>query len=180
MVDAAQMEEFAERGLHLAAAARAAGVSADAIRRAEGRHGVSLRRIAPGHVLRVDHREVVQDLKPMDAVEYLLDVLEAIIAPVSADVAWEFPGTTMTPQEKRVLRVIALSRVPVNRETLYGALNGDRVAHPMEGNGKIVDVVLCRVRAKVAQFGVRIVNRHGIGWSVEVPRGFVWPWAVAA
>lgn len=173
MLSAGALQEMADRGLHPAAAARVANVSRWAVGQAELRHGLRLPRV---EILRVDHREAAQDMKALDAVEYLLDVIEAIITPLEVDLAWAWPGAHLCPQEKRLLRVLALSRLPVNRATLFGALNGDRAAPPMEGDGKIVDVILCKLRKKIAGAGVRIVNDHGVGWSVAPPAGFVWPW----
>lgn len=178
MLGADDLRAFRAEGLHLSAAARVAGVSRQSVVRAERRCGVVLTRRQPGWILRIDHREAVQDMKPMEAVEYLLDVLESIIAPVDLETAWAWPGQHMTPQEKRALRVLALARLPVSRETLFAALNADRAGAPMEGDGKIVDVVLCRVRGKVAAAGVVLVNHRGVGWTVTAPAGFVWPWDV--
>jgi hypothetical protein len=179
MLSADDLRGMAERGLCPTHAALAAGVSRAQVNRSERRHGVTLPRAMQGSaILRTDHREAVQDMKPLDAVEYLLGVIEAIIAPVDVDVVWNWPGAHLCPQEKRVLRVLALSRLPVSRETLFGALNGDRAAPPMEGDGKIVYVILRRVRRKVAPSGVKVVCHFGIGWTLDAPPGFVWPWAV--
>lgn len=176
MLSADDLQDMADRGLHFAAAARVANVSRWAVEQAEIRHGLRLPRV---EILRVDHREVVQDMKPLAAVEYLLDVIEAILPPIDADLDWAWPGIHLTPQEKRVVRVLALSRLPVSRELLFGALNGDRASLPLEGDGKIVDVLLCSLRRKLSPAGLRIVNHYGMGWTVELPEGFVWPWAVA-
>lgn len=177
-IDADMLAGFADRRLHPTAAAREAGVSRGTVARAAARHGVVLPRGT--NVMRIDHREAVQDMKPLDAVEYLLGVIETFMPPIDLDLAWNWPGERMTPQEKRLVRVLAMSHVPVPRDVLFGALQGDRVAPRIEASDKLVDVVLARVRRKVAPQGVRIVNHYGHGWTVEAPAGFVWPWEAEA
>lgn len=180
MIAAARMQDFAARGLSPTQAAREAGVARATICRAEVRSGVTLTRKACGDEWVVDHRAAVQDMKLLDAVEYLLDVIERIVIPGDAAVAWDWPGVHLAPQQKRLVYALASARAtPVSREALWHAIRSSSGAEDAPNGGKLVDVVLSRVRPVLQAAGIRVVTTFGMGWHLEVPPGFVWPWGAA-
>lgn len=78
-----------------------------------------------------------------------------------------------------MLRRLALcAGTVVSRDALMGSMCGDR--DPADWpESKLVDVHVCRLRAKVSAFGVTIRGKWGQGYVLTCPDGFVWPWAGA-
>lgn len=155
--------------------ARRAGVADIGIRRAEKRHGIRLNREREKPR---DYRAAVQDMKPLDAVEYLLEVIAQISnAPPPA---WVFPGVHLSKGERKLLFALAEARGRVlTKAALMSAYMAGREADD-EPELKLIDVMICHLRRKLAGTGIEIVTAWGVGWSISAPDGFVWPWEATA
>lgn len=134
---------------------------------------VMTRRPSP---VEIDHRAAVQDMRPLDAVDYLLDVIEAIAPPASHTAQWDFDGVHLTRSQKKILRAIAAGRgAIVTRDQVYAALVADRRECDWP-TYKSVEVQLCFMRRRLAGSPVRIETVFGQGYRIAAPVGTVWPW----
>ena len=151
------------------------GMNRSAVRRREKATGIMLPRkpIGTGR----SHRDVVQDMKPLDAVEYLLEVIESLRPTDLAD--WTFPGAHFSPSEKRILRAIvkAAPRI-LTRDGAMDAIMAHRAGDDAP-DPKLFDVFIFNIRRKLRGQPVKIVTHRGLGWTVETDPGFVWPWEAA-
>lgn len=131
----------------------------------------------------MDYREHVQDMKPLEAVDYLLDLLDFFVAAPDADIAWTWPGAHLTPAQKRVVRALAqfggLQGGAVTRDQIMSVVYGSR-NHDDWPDAKIISVHLYRLRPILAEAGIEVAGVWGMGWRITVPDGFVWPWEVRA
>lgn len=152
------------------------GVTSSCIRKWEKAIGVRLPRKPSGTGR--SHRDVVRDMKPLEAVEYLLEVIESMRRVTADD--WVFSGVHFTASERRLLRAIAEAAPRVL--TRDGAM--DALMEPRAGDdapeAKIIDVHICKIRRKLRGQPVRIVTHWGLGWTIETGPGFRWPWESAA
>lgn len=125
-------------------------------------------------IYQVDHREVVQDMRPLEAVEYLLGIIEEAIDPPDPAVAWTMPGVALSPQQKRALRVLAAGRGGVvTNDTLIKAIRAD---HATEAHTRAVTVMICKLRQALSGLPVSITNVWGQGYALSVPIDWCWPW----
>lgn len=115
-------------------------------------------------------------MKPLDAVNYLLDLLDFLLPPPVAECEWQFASGKLPPQGKRLVRLLASARgAVVSREAMFGALYGDRPdADWPEGRG--IEVVLCKVRKVVTAEGLVLKTHWGVGVALHAPKDFIWPW----
>lgn len=160
-------------GQSQAETARRFGVSHTAVLRAEQRQGVNLERVNRKKPW-ITHRDAVADMKPTDAVEYLLEVIAQLqdeIEPV-----WVWPGVHLPPKQKLILRCLAeakgavVPRAAIMRAYMRGA------AGQLAPDSKILDVQICRLRPAVAAHGIEILTAHTEGYALYAPPDFVWPW----
>lgn len=151
--------------------AREHGLRLGTVTDAERRLGVSLPRGNSERTL----RERVGDMRPLDAVEYLLDLVESF-SPALEDV-WSLsvPGCRFTKYEG--LLFLHLFRAAPRIETrarimdaLYAGRCGD------EPDEKVVDVFICKLRKKLKDTGLRIESVWGVGYRLYVPPEFKAPW----
>lgn len=111
-------------------------------------------------------RQRAEAMRPADAVNYLLGVIENVLclAEDATSAREELARFgRFTGMEARVLRAL-LDRAPnlVTREQLFLAMYFDRVGDPPVD--KIVDVYVCKIRAKLR--GARIETVWGDGWRL--------------
>lgn len=111
--------------------------------------------------------EKVEEMKPLDAVDYLLGVIEQTdsIKEPGVDECSEI-GFEFTPTEARLVR--ALKRAdgsPVSKDSLYTAMYFDRTSDDELPGPKIVDVIVCKIRKKLV--GYKIKTRRGFGYALE-------------
>ena len=108
-----------------------------------------------------DYREAVQDMKPIDAVEYLLNCLDRL-SYIRFGAHIIFPFTT-TNRESRILRCLFdnLGKV-CSKSALYEAMYFDQIHEPYD---KIIDVYISKLRKKIPE-GWSIDTHHGQGWSL--------------
>lgn len=162
-------------GLYRAKAAEHYNVSTATIDRAERREGIKLARSVRGETgFDRDHRDAVQDMQPLEAVEYLLEVIEALRAPVHHE--WQLPGVHLTRSERQIVYALVTSgpRILTRSRAMDALMFGREADDPPQD--KIVDVFVSRLRQKLSGCGITITTHWGQGWTISAPDGFVWPW----
>ncbi len=173
------LEAAAREGLWPAKAAERFGVTHVTIRRAEDRTGIKLDRVEKGaHRYGNDYRAAAESMRPADAVEFLLDVIESLR--VKPDHEWQLPGIHLTRSERQLLRAMAdASPRILTRDHAITAIMAGREADDAPDE-KIIDVFLSRIRKKLDPLGITFTTHWGVGWTIAKPDGFVWPWEAAA
>ena len=172
-----QLLDAQSRGLSVSQLAREAGCHRNTAVKSASDYGVALRR---GN--RLDGwptpREIVQPMAPLDAVAFLLELIDALVAPVPEVLDWRDTGLALTVLERRL--VMCLAERPgrtVPREWLLRALYGDRSVDEWPAE-KTLDVHICHARRKLCGSGMEIRTEWGVGFSLHAPAGYVWPWGV--
>ncbi len=172
------IEAAQKAGLTLNSTAARLGVSRAAVSRAEQRLGEALPRVARDEAaFGNDHRAVALSLPADEAIDYLLEVIAGLRPTVTPD--WLLPGVHLTRAERQMLRALVESSPRIaTKSALLDALMQGR-----EGDDapevKIIDVRICKLRQKLAPLGVTITTHWGVGYTIEAPEGFVWPWVAA-
>lgn len=92
--------------------------------------------------------------------ERVIQLEDALFA-TAVDVPWEWG---LTHSERRVFGVL-LSRTLATKEAVMAALYTDHGRD--EPEIKIVDVFVCKIRAKLRPFGVHIITRWGQGYELD-------------
>ncbi len=127
--------------------------------------------------LRNFHRDIVADMKPLDAVAHLLDLMDWLVAPIDCGRApLNWPGVRLVGMECAVLRRLAMDvNRPVSREHLLRLwyLTRSEAEMPVDG---LIDVYICRLRAKLKSTPVSIETWRGHGYALRAPRGVIFPW----
>lgn len=175
-IAAQDLRDAVAEGMHPTALAGRLGTTRATVYRAERKFGVVLNRGKPGKP-QFDARKAVQDMRPMDAVEYLLDLIDAIgIGEPAA--TWEWPGVHLTVQEKLILRKLGSRPLrAMSRDHLMAAL--EAVGSQAEC-GNFISVRVSQLRKYLAHEPIRFVSVHGVGYRIEAPSGYVFPWEAAA
>jgi two-component system cell cycle response regulator CtrA len=97
----------------------------------------------------------------IDNLEERIRQLEDALMPPSISIPFEYG---LTPAEARVFAHLA-SREMGTRQSIMLALYSDRPNE--EPEIKIVDVFVCKMRKKLARFGVRIETVRGQGYRLD-------------
>jgi DNA-binding response OmpR family regulator len=160
-------------GQSQAEAARRFGVSHNTVLRAEARHGIHLERRRERQPW-TTHKDVVAEMRPAEAVEYLLEVIARLQDPIKP--VWVWRGVHMPPKQKLILRCLAEAKgAVVPREAIMRAYMAGS-AGDIGPDMKVLDVQICRMRPVVAPHGIEIITVHSEGYALYAPPGFVWPW----
>lgn len=72
----------------------------------------------------------------------------------------------LTPSESRVFGVL-VNRDLATKDAVMAALYSDRLDADADVEPKIVDVLICKIRKKVARFGIEVRTVWGQGWSID-------------
>lgn len=121
------------------------------------------------------HREVVQSMTPVEAVDYLLDVIEVLQEDPDRDRLVAIVRSGFTTQEATLLDYLAQREGKAcHREKLHLALSTGKSVDEM-AEAKLVDVVLCKVRKKLPA-GAIIRTIWGHGYEFARQPGAVMPW----
>lgn len=171
------LHRLSEDGHNTASAAREMGVSRTTITRAEQTHGIRFARSTVEGRLYRSHRERVADMKPLEAVDYLLNVVEMMVeAEKPALGLWILAGVRLTRAERNMFYALAKARGRVlSKDTLLTSIMTGREGDD-EPAIKIVDVYACKIREKIKDQPYRLITHWGLGYSIEAPSGHVWPW----
>ncbi len=184
----AKMVNLAAVGATPSQAAAALGTSRASIARMERATGVTFRRddktglrppedaveaaVQAGVMLvDPDHlRERAYDMKPAEAVDFLLGVLEGLTHRLPEMTLEPFPGLVLTKMEARLLHHLDLrDGKPCTKEALMAALY-----HSEPGDWpevKLIDVFVCKLRAKLKETPFSIVTIWGVGYRLEGASG---------
>lgn len=183
-----KMAALAQAGCTPTQAASALGTSRAAIRRMEQATGVSFRRddrtgLKPredavetalqAEVVLIDPedlRERAMDMKPLDAVDFLLGILEGLTHRLPVMTLEPWPGIRLSKQEARLLHHLDLrDGKAATKEALMSALY-----HEEPGDWpdiKIIDVFVCKLRRKLEETPFSIVTVCGVGYRLEGASG---------
>lgn len=109
-------------------------------------------------------RQRVEQMRPSEAVDYLLGVVDALTGALGDAEDISRFGKFSHSETRVLARLLASAPGLVTKDQLYHALTYDRVGeYPDE---KIVDVYICKIRKKLR--GARIVTQWGVGFRIEV------------
>jgi hypothetical protein len=163
-------EVVMDEGLTLFEAAKRFDTTVEAIRGVLARRGLGGKQVREPKL--TDHRRIVQDMKPLDAVEYLLGVIEEYV-PEKYTPEPEVPFEGGGPSVRRSFRfMLKHEGKDVTKKALYDALYWDILTTREMPQPKIVDVWICKLRAKLKGTEYSIKTIHGEGFRLErVPHG---------
>lgn len=117
-------------------------------------------------------RHVASGMKPVDAVEFLLGIIQDQNPPEAG--LW--PGIDLSPGERAVFAVIwAKGGKIATRRAIEVALFPDPDSTPVSA-AKILDITIFRLRKKIAGTGAHIRTMRGEGFYLERDPGTVFPW----
>lgn len=172
-IDAEELFALAKGGMCATEIAEEIGVDCNAVRRAARRHAVALRngvheRRSPVQKLRAD----VGDMKPLDAVEFLLAILEDLINADDQSCIW--PGIHLPNSARRVCQALySREGALLSRDYLMTALYGGQADPP---SGNVIYVFVTKARAALRGTGFEIKTVRGQGYRMQRKRGVVFPW----
>lgn len=119
------------------------------------------------------HRAAVQDMKPLDAVEYLLRVIEG---GTNLTLAIQNSGFTVTGA--RILSLLhARKGVPCPESDIYDAIYCDAAAEEMPEIG-IVKSFIYQIRKKLPD-NMKLVHIKRAGYVLQIADGTRAPWDAA-
>ena len=117
-------------------------------------------------------RETAFDMKPLDAVDYLLSVLADMMGATDETCIW--PDIHLTQMQRVMLQAIfARNGGTVTRDQFMAILYTDQSSDPSD---KIIDVQISKLRQKLSGTGFKIVTDWGVGYHFEREIGAVFPW----
>lgn len=111
----------------------------------------------------------MRDAEPTDreaALQATIERLEDRIAILERAMGLDFLPPVewaLTPNEARLLGAL-MEREVLTKDAAMAALYRDRGAD--EPDAKIVDVFICKLRAKLKRFGLSIETRWGVGYQL--------------
>ena len=121
--------------------------------------------------------EHVDDMKPDDAVDFLLGLCESLLVDESGDAFGGFRAMGFTPAEARILSELDRRR---GKPVAYGVL--ESLSNPKRNfetdASQVLKVYLSRIRSNMRNLGcpVEIVTLWGDGYMMKVPQDYRWPW----
>lgn len=174
-IDPGELRAMAESGLCAAEISEEIGVSSYSVRRAAGRQGIAMRNGTSEPRTRMQRlRREIDDMRPLDAVEYLLDILAEVIG--ADDQACVWPDIHLTAMPRAVCQALyARENEIMSRAYLMEALYGGMADAPSD---KIIDVFVCKARKALHGTGFLIKTIHGQGFRMQRESGTVFPWEV--
>lgn len=164
------IEEFASDGMTLNQIASALGCSYESVRRIVGRAGIPV--LSEGHR---DLRQIVNDMTPLNAVEFLLDLIQEAIPTYQKDHPVDHLGLNFGPQERIILLHLAANPDRTySKESIYSAMYA-HVPGGSETEIQIVAVLIRKIRIKLTRTSICILNKPGVGYKVVDPDGLLRP-----
>lgn len=163
-----KLKDLASKGYSKTEAAKMLGVGRLRVHRLSKKHHVEFRRGSPNDASEVyDYRAEVRGMRPDEAVEYLLEVIEmAIPRRVDLnDVYALLPG--ISRQEARVLDVLMKSRDKViTNDAIWNAATFEQ----KRPGSRLISVLICSLRKKITAAGLKmqIVTVWGVGYRLEM------------
>ncbi|MBN2629389.1 MAG: winged helix-turn-helix domain-containing protein [Rhodobacteraceae bacterium] len=129
-----------------------------------------------------DYREAIQDMKPLDAVDHLLGLLDGLTHRLPEMSLAPLRGLALTLLEARLLHHLDRHRNrPVAAEALMFAMYQLRPDRDWPDTG-IVGIRVCHLRRKLRQAqisGVRIETCRSFGFCLRVSDGVRLDWNIA-
>lgn len=152
---------YASEGATIWEVARAEGISYDAVRTRCYRAGVKLSEENAKTV-----RQIAEGMKPLEAVEYLLTVIEANEREAASE--WEAIGVDLTALEQKIFAALHknLGRT-VTKDRIYDAAYACKISADELPSIKIIDVLIHRLRSKLSDhYSINTV--WGVGYRMEL------------
>lgn len=164
---ASTLRELVDQGKTTAQIADLYDLPDSTVRGRANRAGIKLSRSrAP------DIRSIAEEMEPLDAVEYLIGVVEQLQAITGVETAQETWGFHLTKTERRILSsLVSASPRTLNRETIFNAMYYDVADADDLPEIKIVAVLICRIRKKMPANVGHIHNVWGQGYRFEPAEG---------
>lgn len=108
------------------------------------------------------YREQVQNMKTLDAVEYLLLVIDRLIEDTQ-----DHAGVPLTKRQKMIFGLLWKRRGhAVSKDAIYDCCYGG-VAMAKLPEPKVIDVLVFQLRQRLEPTGWRIVTRRDFGYMLE-------------
>ena len=174
MLDATETLALSNDGARIAEAAREIGVSRASLYRAMHRHGVQFE---GGDMS--DIRRRVQFMKPVDAVELLLGILEECIGEaqgVNGEIG-RFPGDLLTRRQKQVFAAIYgfSPKVAPRSRIMWMIWGGDGFDNMPTSTA--LDMLVGQIRRRLQHLtGFEIETVTGEGFRLKRSPRYIFPW----
>lgn len=131
------------------------------------RAGCYRRGLKPKRETQVSHKDRIQDMKAMSAIEYLLDCIELLERSHKTH-SNTLKGLGLTKHECRIVECLMSAEGKIRtKDALMDYLYFDRPPGDEIPEQKIVDIYVCKVRAKIPESIGRIVTVWGRGYYWE-------------
>lgn len=157
-----EISGFLDRNMTIAEVAAATGKSYDAVRCWASRSGHRFKKECE-----ITYREKAMAMPEGDAVEYLLDVIDAILRDASPVQDPVFNGHEVTPIIRRICNLLASREGQTfSKDAIYNAIYFDRTATDDLPDLKMVDLHVFRAR-KALPSGWKITTVWGTGYRIE-------------
>jgi len=178
--DSAILKKLIDEGMNSQSIADELDVSRSAVNRACVKFGLQ----KPGrgelaHLLK-SVRKVVFEMQPLDAINYLLDILENVVPGQSVSEISDFHTNLpfrLTGSEARLLFSLYKARGRMlSKDRLMNELYLHCHADEDFPNMKIIDVFVCKLRNKLKKSGlpIEIITYWGIGYGLSEKSRFPW------
>lgn len=157
------IQDRVEKGVATREIADEIGCSESRIRAVASAHEIKL----TGNQLR-SVRSIAEDMPPLEAVEYLIGVVEVLQGITGVDSHRDKFGFRLTNLEARcfgALQTAAGRMLP--KDHLYSAMYFDVADADSLPSPKIVDVIICKIRAKLPDRIGKIATVWGQGFRFE-------------
>lgn len=157
-----ELAVLVEDGLTIREISEALNVSYDSARNAIRRRGL---KAAPE--TQNNYRTAIQDMKALDAVEYLLDCIEVLQGTREQETPTDRWGFHVTEKQSRILALLE-DRAPnvVSKAALYDAMYFDLINYG-DRDPKMVDVQICKMRKIIPPEYGEIKTVWGKGFWLE-------------
>ena len=124
------------------------------------------------------HRDAVDDMRPLDAVQYLLDVIESAQLDNSRDDSLAMAAHGFTLQESIVLNMLLRAKGAIcSHVKLADAISRGRAVEDYLVSN-MVAVRICGIRKKLPE-GFRVETAWGAGYRLVREPGALLPWETA-
>ena len=159
----AQVAKCAADGMTLQETADELGVSYDTVRNRAMRANQVGAKVTFTREVDRNYRDFVKDMKPIEAVDYLLGAIEILQGVVGQDQIDH--GFHLTPLEERLFSALA-SRPgkTLSKSAIYDAIYFDRASADDLPDPKIIDILICKIRQKLPKDKGQIETAWGRGY----------------
>jgi transposase-like protein len=171
------LQACARDGMGVTDVARDLGLTRSKVYWWSRKHGVALPKkpCHRNHLAPVEQvRAQVQDMTPLDAVEYLLALMESHLG--HSEIVCHWPDVPLQPMQRALVQYLYLREGRIcTKAAIMDALYAHSQTPPDEG---ILPVMVSHLRRKLAGTGYQIETIWGVGYRMTRAAGAVFPWEV--